>query len=201
MLTPTTRQTGNRRSPTPVAGDPPRSPPPPVHQTATPPAEPEPERALWELAREIAGEFPVPQDATDELERRVRGNRAYNRLLVRSGCAQKIAEARNSMRDNLEHDWLEGRKRGMERYAAAQAGRASLFDWKMPGTGVALGDATVEDLDAAIDYHVNRADAETARADTYRAIRNRLTKAKHATVREAMREKELASLMQKPMAA
>lgn len=153
------------------------------------------ELTLSELAREIVLKNSSNDEASAELIRRTLRNKAFLRQMLDAGALQVIITARQSIRRSLEHGHLGGVERGLKSHTAALHGRATLFDWRLPLSGIAIGDATVADISDAVDWHASKADYEAARAEMYRKVQERLARSNKATVRDAMDEAELASLM------
>lgn len=169
---------------------------PKVEPVAEPIIEPvEPGVEIRELARRAVEETANSEDAVAALSRLVEGNPVLEDELRRQALVHAVAGARTDLRRGIENDYLEARERGLERHVAALRGRARLFDWKLPETGVPLGDATVDHLYAAVQYHEGRMKGEMKRAQMYRMIAERLEKSRCKTVRRAFKEDELATLI------
>jgi hypothetical protein len=150
---------------------------------------------LAELARNAVLETASAQEAAAVLVVRVKDDADLIHQLLIEGARQYIMNARMKVRGALENEYLDARERGLRKTAAALNGRATLFDWKLPITGKPIGDATIQDLGDAVDYHAGRAEFETGRSRMYRMVMERLVRSNKPVVREGISENELAKIM------
>ena len=107
-----------------------------------------------------------------------------------------LSDARNMLRQKIERQAVWSIPEHAAKLTEARlAARVSLYDYPLPGCDVRLGDATVEDLVMAIQYHETRAAAEQARGAIYKQIADVLRRSIKRTVREAVHEDRIAEIM------
>lgn len=157
------------------------------------------EVTLTSLARDVV--LTSPSDEVAELLSNAKEYPHIIREILAIGARQILHDAKTRVRYAMEDEYLDARERGIVRHATALNGRATLFDWKLPVSGISLGDATVVDLTAAAEFHAKRAGFERERTSMYQAVAKRLTASKAATVREGIKEDALAKIMKNAITA
>lgn len=151
---------------------------------------------LAELAREAVEETATLDEAARALLRKVRGDRDLISQMLKHAASDLTRKVRVERRASMENEYfVESRDRGIRRHVAAMAARLSIYDWQLPVTGKSIGDATADDLGAAVTYHVRRSEFEAGRVYMYSAVLQRLRRTNAATVREGIKERDLANLM------
>jgi len=107
-----------------------------------------------------------------------------------------LEDARNNLRRKIERQSVWSIPEHAAKMSEARlSARVSLYDYPLPGCDVRLGDATVEDLTIAVQYHEARAASEQARGAIYRHVADMLRRSKKRTVREGVKEDKIAQIM------
>lgn len=119
-----------------------------------------------------------------------------NQFFREQAAGDMIYKARNNIRAQMERqsNWTVP-ENASNAVAARQAARLSLYDWPLPNSDVRLGDATVDDLQAAAEFHDYRAAEERKRHFFYAEIASLVKKSKKPTVRAALAEDKLREIM------
>lgn len=165
--------------------------------------------ALADFAREANNGAATIEDAIAALEVTLASHPEFDPELRRRGVWALIYRARTedrqklrdggyeqpaSMRSETKAEWsLDDAT--IEKNVARLAARRTLYDSPLPNSDISLGDATVDDLTAAAEFHDSRAAAEIALRDQFIAIRKLLVKSKAAKVRAGITLKQLASIV------
>lgn len=118
---------------------------------------------------------------------------AQFRALIRLGAQRAVQMAANGLRNKLtKASWSVPAGAG-DSIAARMQINGSTYDWPMPG-GAPIGDATVADLDSAMELHRAQIAGHKKRFDFYARVHDKLVESGAATVRAGITESELAEM-------